>query len=335
MTSEPESLAAEPALATEQRSGAPRETRAGEDGGWVTARPPRATEVLQRVLRLPRLLLDHKDLVTSGVKRDLEARFQGTVLSWAWPLVHPLFLFAVYYFIFTELLQFKMPDLPEDQEAAMGVYMFTGVLAWAAFAESLSRGTSVIIDNGNLIKKLAFPSELLPLNVTLVGLTTMLFAVTVFLLGCLLTPIWPAPGWAVLWLPVILLLQGLFTYGLVLLTSTLQVFLRDTSQLVGILSSVWMFTTPLFWVPELMRSGVREYMPLIRANPLYHLIQAWRGALMGDLAVPANEFVAGGPVTSVSAVPQHLAVFAVWAVGAYVVGYGFFVLSQRRFADEV
>ena len=334
MTPESESLAAlQPAERAEDR--AARAVRAGENDGWVTARPPRGTEVIRRILGLPGLIHAHKDLVTSGVKRDLEARFKGTVLSWAWPLVHPLFLFAVYYFIFTELLQFKMPDLPDEQRAAMGIYMFTGVLAWAAFAEALSRGTSVIIDNGNLIKKLAFPSELLPMNVTLVSLTTMLFSVAVFLLGCTLTPIWPAPGWGVLWLPVIVVLQGLFTYGLVLLTSTLQVFLRDTAQLVGILSSVWMFTTPIFWVPELMRSAVREYMPLIRANPLYHLVQAWRGTLMGDLSVPANEYVAGGPVSSVAAVPHHLLVFAAWALGAYAVGYCFFVLSQRRFADEV
>ncbi len=307
----------------------------GADAGWVTARPPRALEVLARVVSFPALLARHKDLVTSGVRRDLQARFQGTLLSWAWPLVHPLFLFAVYYFIFTELLQHRMPELREEQKAAMGVYMFCGILAWAAFADSLGRGTTVIVDNGNLIKKLAFPSELLPLNVVLVSLTTLLFAIVVLLLGCLLTPIWPAPGRSLVWVPALVLLQGVFTYGLVLLTSTLQVFLRDTSQLTGILTTVWMFATPIFWVPEAMRAGVREYMPLIRANPIYHLVQAWRGVLMGDVSIPGSAEIAGGAVSSSAAVPGHLAVFALWALGAYVVGYAFFVFSQRRFADEV
>jgi lipopolysaccharide transport system permease protein len=329
----PESKILTASEATARAAAGASETEA--DAGWISARPPRWTEVALRIARFPALVLRHGDLVRSGVRRDLEARFQGTILSWAWPLVHPLFLFAVYYFIFTELLQFKLPDLPEEKRAAMGVFMFTGIVAWSAFAETLTRGTSVIVDNGNLIKKLAFPSELLPLQVTLVSLTTMLLAVLVFLLGTLLTPIWPAPGWAVLWLPLILLFQGLFTYGLVLLSSTLQVFLRDTAQLVGILSTVWMFATPLFWVPEAMRAEVQRYMPLVRANPIYHLVQAWRGALMGDLSIPGNAFVSGGEVTSVAAVPGHLAVFACWALGAFVVGYGFFVLSQRRFADEV
>src|SRR5262245_25355846 len=93
-------------------------------GEWVTARPTRAAEVLQRLVRFPLLLGEHRDLVTTSLRRDLEARFRGTVLSWAWPFLQPLFLFAVYYFIFTELLQQRMPDLPEEHRAGMGVYMF-------------------------------------------------------------------------------------------------------------------------------------------------------------------------------------------------------------------
>ena len=179
---------------------------APEDARWVTARSPRMSEVARRVVLLPRLLMSHRDLVTTSVRRDLEARFKGTVLGWLWPLVHPLFLFGVYYFVFTELLQVKMPGLPEDKKAGMGVFMFVGITVWATIAETLNRGTNVIIDNGNLIKKLAFPSEILPLNVTLVGLVTQLFAVAVFIVACVTTPMWPAPGTALLWIPVLRLL---------------------------------------------------------------------------------------------------------------------------------
>ena len=306
-----------------------------ESEGWVSARPRRARQVLERLWHFPRLLVQYRDLVTTSLRRDLQARFQGTVLGWGWPLVQPLFLFAVYYFIFTELLQFRMPDLPPEQRAGMGVYMFCGVVAWSALAESLTRGTNAIVENGNLIKKLAFPSELLPLNVVLTSLVTMLFALLVFLLAAFLTPIWPRPGVALLWLPLIVLLQALFTYGLVLFFSTLQVFLRDTLQVVGLATTVWMFVTPIFWVPEAMGPSVLRYLPLIRANPAFHLIRAWRGVLMGDVVLPASEHIAGGHAVSVAAVPAHLALFALWALGAYALGYVFFVLAQRRFADEV
>ncbi|HED66193.1 MAG TPA: ABC transporter permease [Planctomycetes bacterium] len=302
--------------------------------GWVTARPPRFHEIVRRVFGFPGLLRRHKDLVLTSVKRDLEVRFSGTILGWFWPLFHPLFLFVVYYFIFVHLLGFKLQGLPESQKSGMGVYMFVGISAWTAIAETLVRGTSSIVDNGNLIKKLAFPSEILPLNVTLVGLVTLLFAVAMFVVACTLTPMWPAPGWALLWVPVILLVQGVFTYGLALFLSTLQVFLRDTLQVVTVLTTVWMFATPIFWVPEVTKR-VADYMPILSINPVYHLVQAWRGALMGDVVIPKTPEIAGGLAVSVEAIGPHLAVLAAWAVGFYVLGFAFFVLCQRRFADEV
>lgn len=303
--------------------------------GWVTARPPRAHEVLARLVGFPRLLVGHRDLIATSVRRELQARFQGTVLGWLWPLFHPVFLFTVYYFIFTKLLDFKIPDLPAGQESAMGIYMFAGIVVWASVSESLTRGCSSIVDNGNLIKKLAFPAEVLPLNITLVSQITLVFALVVFGLGCLLTPVWPAPGPQIAWAVVLLPLQALFCFGLALLLATLQVFLRDTLQVVAVMVTVWMFWTPLFWIPELMGSSIRPFLPLLELNPVYHLVQAWRGILMGDLRV----FVASAgeveSIVSVAAIPRHLLHFGLWALAVYALGYAFFVLSKRRFADEV
>ncbi|NOT30654.1 MAG: ABC transporter permease [Planctomycetes bacterium] len=306
-------------------------------GAWITPRPARGLEVLQRLVGLPKLVSGHRDLVLTTLKRDLSARFQGTLLGWAWPILQPLLLFAIYYFIFTRFLGQRMPALPESQQAGMGVYMFCAMISWGALGESLGRGTSVIVDNGNLIKKLAFPSELLPLNVVLASLVMMLFGVAIFIAVCF-TSVWPRPGLALAWIPLIVVLQGLFTYGIVLFLTTLHVFLRDTAQVVGMVTTVWMFLTPVFWVPELLSAGpggasVEQHMGLIHANPAYHLVSAWRGALMGDVSLTLESGVLT-PV-SVAAIPGHLGVFALWALGAYVLGYAFFVHSQRRFADEV
>lgn len=302
-------------------------------GEWISARPRRAQEVLARLVRLPLLVSEHWDLVRTTLRRDLSARFQGTLLGWAWPILQPLLLFGIYFFIFTELLQQRMRDLPDSQRAGMGVYMFCAMISWSALADALGRGTNVIVENGNLIKKLVFPAELLPLNTVLSALVMMLFGVGIFVLATIFTPVWPAPGWPLLWIPVLVFLQGLFSYGLVLLLSTMQVFLRDTAQIVGMVTTVWMFLTPVFWVPELMGESLERHLTLIRANPAYHLVSAWRGALMGDVVVPAGDRIMR-PV-SVADIPMHIEVFALWALGAYALGYVFFVLSQRRFADEV
>jgi lipopolysaccharide transport system permease protein len=254
--------------------------------------------------------------------------------------VYPVFMFAVYYFIFAELLQLKFGGLPEHYKPAMGIYMFVGVLVWTGFAEGLMRAGGVIVDNGNLIKKLAFPTDLLPFNAVLVAKTTMLFGVGVFVVvlwasvlgrdaGFWEHGLWPsAPGVRLLWVPVLVAVQLLFTYGLGLLLSTLQVFLRDTMHLMGILVLTWMFITPVFWVAsDKVIAGIEQHMGALAINPMFHLMNCWRDVLM--VGRPAALF------ESQPSFLHSLGVFSLWAVGAFLVGYLFFLRSQRRFADEV
>jgi ABC-type polysaccharide/polyol phosphate export permease len=297
-------------------------------GHWVSGAPTTGGQIVQRILGFPRMVFEHRDLILTSVRRDLEARFKGTLLGFFWPLIHPLFLFVVYYFIFTKLLAQKLPeDVVKGRETTLAVYMFLGVAMWSGFADTLLRGTSVIVDNGNLIKKLAFPAEALALNVALVNALTFTIALLGFLIACC-TPLWHLPSLGGLaWLPVLLLLQVLFSYGLALMLATLHVFLRDTAQIAGIFVTVWMFLTPIFWVPYLpgIRESIAPYLVWIDGNPMSHLLYAWRYVLMGAEPV---EIFPHDPVRSVG-------IFALWALGAFVVGYTVFLLGHRRFADEV
>ena len=297
-----------------------------EGQGWVTAQAPKAVEIARRIAGFGGLCVAHRDLIRTSVRRELQARFTGTALGWLWPLLQPLLLFLVYYFIFTKLLGFKFKDnLPPGQESAFGIFMFVGVVIWGAFAESVTRGCGAIVENGNLIKKLAFPSEVLPLNVVLVSLVTMLFAVAMFIVGTLVTPIWMPPGPMLAWIPVLVLIQGLFMLGFALLISALQVFLRDTMQVMTVVTTVWMFLTPIFWTPELVGEPIEPYLWAVEANPFFHLVYAWRVVLMSSQPELAFQHDFGTSVLT----------FSAWAVGVFIVGYAFFILCQRRFADEV
>ena len=306
--------------------------------GWVTASPPRFIEILQHVFSFPKLLLRHRDLITTSVRRELAARFSGTLLGWAWPLVTPLLMFAIYYFIFTNLLGAKFGELPEEQKSAMGVFMFVGILIWTSFGESVVRCTGVIVDNGNLIKKVAFPTEVLPLNQVLVAIVSMVFGVVAFVAVTWITPIfglviWQPPNLVMLlWALVLMPLQMLFTYGIGLMLGTLQVYLRDTIQVVTVGVTVWMFATPIFWTPELINidpetgiGSLGEWEWVLDVNPMYHLVYAWREVLMSR--EPAMVFH--------HPMQDSIVTFAYWAVGSFVVGYTFFLLARRRFADEI
>ncbi len=295
---------------------------------WKDGSLPGWGYVLGRLVKSPLVIVRHWDMVWTSVRRELEVRLTGTILGWAWPMISPIFMFAIYYFIFAELLEFKFGELPEHLKAAMGVYMFTGIVVWSGFAEALGRGTSTIVENGNLIKKLAFPTETLALNVTLVGLVNLLFGVVAFLLAAFLTPVWPAPSWSLLWLPLIIVAQLLFTYGLVLFLGTLQVFLRDTAQVITIVLTVWMFVTPLFWAPDpRMVPAITDWLHVIVLNPTYHMVNVWRLALMGG----TDELASAFPTPAATS----MLVFGIWSVVVYCAGYIFFVFAQRRFSDEV
>lgn len=303
------------------------DVRAGADG-WVSSRPPGLSYYARRLVQLPGLLITNRDLIYSSTRREIESRTTGTLLGWLWPLIYPVFMFIVYYFVFAKLLQYKLPPDAGSTglEAAFGIYMFVGILAWTGFGEALGRGTNVILENGNLIKKLTFPTEVLPLNVVLVSTVNMLFGVGAFLLGCL-TPMWPFPALEnLVWVLAILPLQIMFTYGLALFFGTLQVFLRDTMQVMTIVLTTLMFLTPIFWVPnDKVVPGIEEWMPYIEGNPLFHMTYVWRCALMSRQ--PTIGF--NSPTL------DSVLIFAAWSVGTLVVGYLFFLRSQRRFADEI
>ncbi len=321
-------------------SQAPQAEVTDDDFRWVGSQPPSFGSLLAAVPRFPAKAWHHRDLILSSVLRELRARFQGTLLGWFWPLSYPLFMFAVYYFIFAQLLELKIPDLNDGEKAAIGIFMFVGVLIWTGFAEGINRGCAVIVENGNLIKKLAFPTELLPFNVAVVGQVTMAFGVAAFVvvlwasqlaavLGWVSMPLWPkAPGLELVWVPVLMLVQLIFTYGVGLILATMQVFLRDTLQMLSILVVTWMFLSPVFWVPspEVM-PGIAQYFDVLSANPIFDLLHAWRVILMCEL--PAVAFAEQPEFL------QSLGRFTLWAVGTWVVGYLFFLKSQRRFADEV
>ena len=293
---------------------------------WIVARAPSARDLAAGLAGLPGRLWRERERLAVGVRRELGARLTGTVLGRAWPLVAPLATFAIYWFVFTRLLGFRMPALPAGQESAMGLWMFTGVLVWSAFAEGLTRAARSLEESSSLLTKLAFPAEILPLQPVLASLLLALPGMGLFALVCAVTPLWGAPDARWCLLPLLLALQALFTAGLAWMVSAAQVFLKDTAQLLALVLSVLALATPVFWVPStVVLPELGPWLAWIELNPLHQLLFAWRCVLLGG--EPAFLFAAG-PWPA-------LAAFAPWALGTFALGHLVFQLQARHFADEV
>src|SRR5437879_5595488 len=174
-----------------------------------------------------RSLIVHRRTIELFVRRDIRARYVDSLMGLSWAVIQPLALLLLYTFVFSRILQIRFTD--GGKPADFALYLFCGMLPWLAFADGVTRACSVILEQSPLIKKMLFPSEILPvcvvvsaLFVEFLGLAVLLAAVLVLRGGL---------GWSLLGLPVIIALQLLFTVGAGWILASLTVFVRDVRQL--------------------------------------------------------------------------------------------------------
>jgi ABC-type polysaccharide/polyol phosphate export permease len=281
--------------------------------------PSALLRILTGIFTYPLLMYRHWGLVLNFSRREFHGRFKGSALGALWVLIHPLFTFLIYWVMFGVLLGARGKEGQSPNWYAF--YLLSGVLTWTVFVETATRSCNVILENGNLIKKVAFPSELLPLHLVGVNLLVFLTGVTAFfLLGAIMGELYPS--WKLLFLPLVLLVQLVFTMGVGLFLACAQVFLRDTAQIFTIVSQAWMFATPIFWHEGMFEGKIEPWLPLLKLNPMLHIVGAQR-VVLGIIPGTVEDILSSCGIAFVSA-------FVV-----FVLGYAFFKGYQDRFADEV
>lgn len=293
----------------------------------------RACGVSSRVIELVRSLRKNRRLLIDLVKRDLRGRYVGSSMGFFWSVVFPIINLFVYMFVFTLVLNTRWPGQQSVQEVAL--LMLAGIMIWQAFAETISRTTNTLVENQNLIQKIVFPSEILPVSLTLSALVNMLIGIGIALVGVAwfawIHPIVPAPGAppadpnapvrhlgfgvTLLALPILMSLQAIFTVGLGYFFATLNLFLRDVYHLMGVALAVWMFMTPIFYPAKLVEDA--HFSWILQSNPMYWLIDSYRNVLV------FNEW----PKV------RNVAALGLVSLGILWLGSRFFLRQKPRFPD--
>jgi lipopolysaccharide transport system permease protein len=227
---------------------------------------------LQRIRAIDRFW-PHRGLTLSLVRRDLEARYRGSFGGGLWTLLNPLLLMLTYYFVFGVVLESRFPGDPTREGFVL--YFLAGMLPWLAISEALGRSPALILEHGNLIKKLVFPSEVLPVVRTLAALVSEAVAIVLFLVF-LIALQRPIPLSA-LWLPALLIPQILMTTGLSFALAATGAFLRDLAQVMGFLLTLWFFLTPICYPESALPVALK---PILGNNPLYWLVRGYRAVLL-------------------------------------------------------
>lgn len=220
-------------------------------------------------------LFRYRGLIQSLVARELKARYRGSVLGFFWSFVNPLLLLGIYTFVFATIM--KNDDVRTTPYA---VFMFCGILPWTWFSSSMLEASNSLISGGNLIKKVLFPAEVLPIVAVLSNMVHFFLGLPIlfgFMLYNAHLPHYPG----VLWFPLIVLIQLIFTISCVLVMSALTVHFRDLRDLLANVITLWFFATPIIY-PH-FSVGVKNYIGYFKWNPMYHLVVSYQESLFFEI----------------------------------------------------
>jgi lipopolysaccharide transport system permease protein len=251
-----------------------------------------------------------RDLIRNFVVRDLRARYIGSFMGFFWSVINPIVLLTSYAFVFMVILQQKAPI--DSGTKSFPLWLFCGILPWLFFQDTLQRSSTIIIDNANLVTRTIFPTEILPLTVLISGLVNHIIGFAI-LMGFILYELGTMSVY-ILFVPIYLAVLMLFTLGMAWFLSSLNVFIRDISQVLAVFLTFWFWFTPIFYTGN---KFPEKYMFIVRWNPLAHVVTGYRDCLL-RMRLPDL---------------QALAWLSLASMAVFVAGGLFFRYIKREFVD--
>ena len=215
----------------------------------------------------------NRELILASAKREILGRYRGSMLGLLWSFFNPIFMLMVYTFVFSVVFKARW-SVGSESKTEFALVLFAGLIVFNLFAECINRAPGLILANPNYVKKVVFPLEILPYISLLSALYHALISLGVWLVAYII--LFGVPHITVLYLPFIAIPFSLFIMGLSWILASLGVYLRDVSQFIGVLTTVLMFLSPIFYpisaLPE-------NYQHLLYLNPLTPVIEMARDVL--------------------------------------------------------
>lgn len=234
----------------------------------------------------------HRGLIFNLVYREVVGRYKGSMLGIFWSLITPIFMLVVYTFVFSVIFKARW-NAGSNSQTEFALVLFAGLIVFNFFAECINRAPSLILSSPNYVKKVVFPLEVLPFVGLVSALYHTLISLIVWLVAYLV--LFGFPHATVLLVPFVVLPFGLFILGLSWALASLGVFLRDVSQFIGVVTSVLMFLSPVFYPASALPESYRY---LIYFNPLTPVVEMVREVLFWgntpDLKLLAIYWLAAG-----------------------------------------
>ncbi len=252
------------------------------------------------------------DLIITLARRELAARYKGSAAGLLWAVLTPLVMIGIFTFVFAKIFGARFNVSDSGWEFAL--YLFCGLLPWTAFSEAVQHSTQTIVSHANLVKRVVFPLELLPVSHVLASFMSQMFGTIALLLAAII--IQRKVHLSIVWLPVLIVPQILATLGAAWLVASLGVFLRDMVQAISLVLMAWLYLTPIIYPEQVVPES---YRPLLNLNPFTGLVRSYRRIMLEG----------AGPDW------QGLCYFGLFAVALFLFGYWWFARTRKGFADVI
>ena len=257
------------------------------------------------MIRKLRELYQYREMIVSLVRKDLKGRYKGSVLGFLWTFLNPLLQLLVYTMVFSVILKSGIPNYY--------LHLFVALVPWIFFASSLTTGAKLVLDQKNMIKKIYFPREVLPVAYTLSSFCNMLFSFSIIFLviGVMRLGVNAA---ALPWLIPVMAIQFVLVLGMNLITSAVTVYIRDLEHIMGVVSMAWMYLSPVVYGIDFVPENWRRWYLL---NPMAPLVLSYRDILYYQRAPQLRQLALAGGISLL----------------ILCLGYLAFEKLQRRFAE--
>ena len=264
------------------------------------------------LISLFKIIWQNRSLVWQMTRREVVGRYQGSILGLAWSFFNPILMLIIYTFVFNVVFKARWSGVGEESRVSFAVLLFVGLIIHGLFAECVSRAPGLIIYNANYVKKVVFPLEILPV----VGMGATLFhtLASLIVLLCIFFIVNFQLHWTSLLFPIVAFPIIVGTLGVAYFLASLGVFLRDIGQTVGLLTTIMLFLSPVFFPVSALPEEIQFWIVI---NPLTFIIEQSREILIwGRL-----------PNWAGLSIYMSISLVVAWA------GYWWFQKTRRGFAD--
>ena len=251
-------------------------------------------------------MYNYRELLKTNIKKEIRGKYKGSWLGVLWTFLNPLLMLAVYAFVFPYILRVNVDNYT--------IFMIVALIPWNFFTTAIQSGTGSVVANGNILKKVYFPREIIPISITTSQLVN--FLITCIIMAVFI--IFSGVGFSahVLLFPLLVLIQYILILGLTFILSALTVFVRDIDHFVSVILMLGFYATPIVYQGEMLP---KKFQIFLKLNPMAQLVEAYRSILyyhrMPDMTM--------------------LIIWGLGSVAILVIGYLIFKKLEKSFVEEL